>query len=176
MAINAPAKAASGVLRAVARSRPIPASAFVRHGTRGLWAGAAVLLLGSGVDLIVLWGLQFQANLQWEFVAIVNTLEAYTRLVLGASLIFAALVIGASTSIWRYRAASLLLLLLGLAAGAMGLLLLTDYFPLSQIAEGQPGAPGALTVTAAKGLMLSAVYTCVLVPLGILGLRKPGAV
>lgn len=175
MARSAPAAEAVVMVREPARSRTKSSEAFIRHGARGLWAGAAVLLLGSTVDLLVLWGLQFQANLQWEFVAIVNTLEAYTRLVLGVSLMFAALAIGRSASVLWYRAVAILLLVLGLAAGVMGVLLLTDYFPLSQIAEGQAGARGALTVTAAKGLMLSAVYTCVLVPLGILGLRKPGA-
>lgn len=163
---------AAPAIATVPRTRQ-PVDGFLKHGTRGLVAAAAVLLLGSFVDLVVLWGLQYRSNLQWEFVAIVNTLEAYTRLILGLGLIYAVLAIGRSTSLVRYRITSGALLLLGLVAGVLGVLLLTDYFPLAQIAEGQPGAAGALTVTAAKGLMLSAVYTLVLVPLGILGLRKP---
>lgn len=173
MASNAVATDAVLIAREKARTRTYTADALIGHGVRGLWAGAGVLLLGSAIDLAVLWGLQFQSSLQWEFVAIVNTLEAYTRLVLGVALIFAALAVGRTTSLARYRVAGILFLALGIVAAALGFLLLTDYFPLSRMAENQAAARNALTVTAAKGLMLSGVYTIVLVPLGILGLRKP---
>lgn len=173
MAANALATESLLKSRDATRPKPFSTEAFARHGARGLWAAAAVLLLGTAVDLFVLWGLQFQASMQWEFVAIVNTLEAYTRLVLGVGLAYGALVFSRSSSLWAYRSAGALMLLLGLAAATLSLLLITDYYPLSRFADGQGVAQGALTVTAVKGLLLGGVYSLVLIPLGILNLRKP---
>jgi hypothetical protein len=148
-------------------------SGFGQHAARGAWAGAAVLLLGSIIDLGVLWILQFQASPQWEFVATMNTLEAYTRFSIAVALIYAALYMGRSISLWKYRAAAAFMLLLGLAAIVLGLVLVNDYFALGRIAQGQEEATGAMVVTVAKGLLLSGMFAVVFIPLGIMGLRRP---
>jgi hypothetical protein len=161
-----------GATSATARSLSAP-EGFARHASRGLWAGAAVLLLGSFIDLGVLWGLQYQATPQWEFVATMNTLEAYTRFSIGIGLIYAALFIGRSDSIWKYRLTAVFMLLMGIVAMVLGLVLLNDYFALSRIAQDQTAAMGALVTSVTEGLLLSVLITVLFVPLGILGLRRP---
>jgi hypothetical protein len=147
--------------------------AFARHAARGLWAGGLVMLLGSFIDLAVLWGLQFQPNPQWEFVATMNTLEGYIRFAIGIAFIYAGLYVGRSTSLWKYRTVAAFTLLLGIAAALLGLVLLNDYYALSRLTQDQTQAMGALVTSVTKGVMLSGLFTVVFVPLGIMGLRKP---
>ena len=149
--------------------------AFARHAARGLWAGGLVMLLGSFVDLAVLWGLQFEASPQWEFVAAMNTLEGYIRFAIGISFIYAALYVGRSSSLWKYRTVAAFALVLGIAAGLLGLVLLNDYFALARLTQDQTQAMGALVTSVTKGIMLSALFTVMFVPLGIMGLRRPRA-
>lgn len=151
----------------------IAPSAFTRHAAFGLWAGAAVLLLGSFVDLGVLWGLQFDPNPQWEFVATMNTLESYTRFAIGIAFVYAALYIGRSASLWKYRLTAAFMLVLGIMAIGLGLVLLNDYFALARLAQDQTPQMGALVISVTKGVLLSGLFTIIFVPLGILGLRKP---
>lgn len=155
-------------------SRPAFApDAFAQHAARGLWAGGILMLVGSFVDLAVLWGLQFQPNPQWEFVATMNTLEGYIRFAIGISFIYGALYLGRSSSLWKYRTVAAFTLLLGITAGLLGLVLLNDYFALARLTQDQTQAMGALVTSVTKGVMLSGLFACVFVPLGIMGLRKP---
>jgi hypothetical protein len=146
---------------------------FSRHASRGLWAGASILLLGSFIDLGVLWVLQYQPTPQWEFVATMNTLEAYTRFSIGIGLIYAALFIGRSASMWKYRLTAVFMLLLGIVGMVLGLVLLNDYFALSRLTQDQTAGMGALVISVTKGVLLSGLITVLFVPLGILGLRRP---
>lgn len=164
------------VARPAARPSGAAPEGFSRHAARGAWAGAAVLVLGNLIDLGVLWGMQFQANPQWEFIATMNTLEAYTRFTLGIALAYAALFMSRSTALWKYRVAAASMLFLGIAAVLLGLVLLNDYFALARLAQGQTEATGALVITATKGMLLSGLFTVVFIPLGILGLRRPRTV
>lgn len=164
------------VARPAARPSGAAPEGFNRHAARGAWAGAAVLVLGNFIDLGVLWGMQFQANPQWEFIATMNTLEAYTRFTLGIALAYAALFMSRSTALWKYRVAAAFMLCLGIAAVVLGLVLLNDYFALARLAQGQTEATGALVITVTKGMLLSGLFTVVFIPLGILGLRRPRTV
>ena len=152
-------------------ARAVTADAFSAHIVRGLWLGAGVLLLGSFIDLAVLWGLQFEGNPQWEFVASINTLEAYTRFGIAIALVYAALYAGRSTALWLYRLIGACVLLLGLVAAVLGLILVNDYFVLARLAGDQ--ANSGLVVSVTKGILLSGTFTLLMVPIGILGLRRP---
>lgn len=137
-----------------------------------LWAVSGVLVLGTVVDLGVLWLAQHQSNPQWEFVALVRTLDAFPRLALGFALAYVARLLCRSRSKLGHRVLGVLVLLLGLVGAALGVLLLTDYFVLARVVEGA-NAQLALRSTVVKGLMLSGLYLVLLTPIGALVLRRP---
>ena len=153
------------------RGSSVPLEVASRHGAIALLAISAVLVLGTFIDLGVLWIGQRQPSAQWEFVALANTIEGFWALVLAAALSYVAMLVGGSKSAAGYRILGIGVLGIGLAGGGLGLLLASDYLAL------RPGIPpegmALLTTTTFKGLGLSALYFLVLTPLGFLGLRLP---
>ena len=147
----------------------VPLEVASRHGAVALLGISAVLALGTFIDLGVLWIGQRQDSPQWEYVALINTIEGMTSLVLAAALCYVAFLISSQVSVAKYRVLAITVLVLGVVAAALGLLLATDYFALRSImpAEGV----GTFNTTTFKGLGLSALYVFILVPLGVLGLR-----
>lgn len=150
---------------------PSDRSAFERHAAIGLWAGSLVLILGTAVDLAILWVVQRQAVPTWEFVAIANTLEAYPRIALGLGLAFPAIHLQHWGSRGAYRVLASLLILMGVAAAALGVLEMTDYFVLR--AEASPQTLPFLRSTALKAATLGGMFFVVLTTLGVLGWRRP---
>ena len=146
-------------------------SGFERHAALGLWAAGLVLILGTVIDLAILWVLQRQAVPTWEFVAISNTLEAYPRLVLGFGLLYPALFFQRWGSVGGYRVLSSLLFLLGIGAAVLGVLEVTDYFVLR--AEASPQTLPFLQSTAMKASALAGIFFLVLATVGVLGWRRP---
>lgn len=143
-----------------------------RHAGLVLWVVSVILVLGTLVDLGVLWLVQRQSAVQWEFVALVNTLDAFPRLVLGLGAAYIAFVVRRSTSMLGYRLLGTLVLLLGLAGAALGVLLLTDYFVLARVVQ-EADTRVAFQSLIVKGLALSGFYFVLLTPIGALGLRRP---
>lgn len=148
-------------------------TAIQRHAALGAWAASGMFMVGSIIDVGVLWLLQRQDQPQWEFVAIANTLDAFPRFALAIALLYAALYFGRSSSIAVYRVAAVGLVFLGLAAAALGALMVTDYFALAKLAGQQPQALEMIRTTSIRAVILSGVYVILLVPLGIIGLRRP---
>lgn len=168
VAVSAPVVAAPARKNGTA----IRAEAFGLNASMAMWAVGGLFLVGSLIDVGVLWLLQRQDNPQWEFVAIVNTLEAFPRFGLAAAFFFAALYFRRSVSLGMYRLVAGVMVALGLVAALLGAMVITDYYVLSEFAQG-PEALAALQSTSAKAVALSMLYFWVLVPLGILGARRP---
>ena len=144
---------------------------FGRHAALAFLAAGRVMLGGTIIDLGVLWIGQRQANPQWEFVAVANTLDAFPRLVLSLALLVGALYLGDSGSLLAYRILAAGFLLLGVAGAGLGGLMVTDYLALRRAVN--PEGYAVFRSTAFKAAAVSALYVVVLLPLGIKGLRGP---
>ena len=128
-------------------------------------------LLGSLVDLGTLWGLQRQPGPNWEFVAIGSTLDALPRFGLAFGLLMLGSWAGGSGgTILRICGAGLLLV--GAAAGVLGVLLVTDY--LAIVAGGVP-EPAAVMARAStiKGAAIGGLGLILFVTAGIVSVRSP---
>lgn len=161
--------------RIVARDRagmlPAGADSFHRHAAYALGAAGAVFLTGTLIDLGILWVLQRQALPQWEFTAVASTAEALPRLTLALGLLAGALFVGRSTSLAAYRAVAAGMVAVALASAALCALMIMDYFALVRMIN--PEALGIFRSSAFKAVALSGLQLAVLLPLGLLGLRRP---
>jgi len=144
---------------------------FAPLAARGLWAAAIILVVGTAFDLGILWLAQRQDTLQWEFVATTNTIEAFARPVIALGLMYAALSLGRIGSLAAYRAMAVFALLLGVGGALLGTLLLLDYLALS--GSVNPEGIAVFRSTVAKAGTLALLYFVILVPVGIMGLRRP---
>lgn len=151
--------------------RRAPAAADHLGRSAGWLATAAgvIYLVGSLVDFGILWLLQRQDTLQWEFVALVQTAEGFPRLVLGAALILAGSSLRGVPARWTHRAIGALVVLLALGAAAIGALAGLNYLSMAGSLQGEAG--GLFRSASVKTVALSALYVCVLLPAGIAGLR-----
>lgn len=139
------------------------------YASRILAIAGLVYLVGSAIDLGVLWIMQRQPGIQWEFVAVSNTAEAWPRLILAVGLLYSAAVLSGTRSVWLFRALSGLTLALGLLAAVLGGVMMLNYLSVS----GPDAASGMIQAAAYKTFALCALYFVLLVPAGILGLRAP---
>jgi hypothetical protein len=154
-------------------SEPPSAAALGRHASLILWAAGGVLLLGSLIDVAVLWGLQRQGTPQWEFVAVQNTLEALPRFALACALLALAVYVRRTGSGRVFRLLGVVLLLFAVAAAALGAILVTDYFIVARMAAGQLAAARTmLKIATLKSLALSGLYTLLLGVFGLLAVRR----
>lgn len=157
--------------RASRPGRPSSHQPFGKVAALGMWAAGGLLLLGSLVDLGILWIVQHQRNPQWEFVAIASTLEGLPRFAMALAFFYAALYLRRSTSLAAYRTLSAGVLVVGLVGGGLGVLALMDYLALSSMVAGVPES--LIRSTALKAVALGGIFLLLLVPLGLLGLRRP---
>lgn len=155
----------SGSLESVSRTGYSGVVALV------LWSLAAIYVIGTIVDLTVLWGLQRQDNVQWEFVAVTRTAEGWPRLILGVAAGLLALHIRGSRSRIVYGLFGALLLVLGLGGAALGVLAVMEYAPLRSMVQG--AGADMLQSSTAKTLILAALYFLLLTPAGVVALRGP---
>ena len=144
---------------------------FRRHVARAFAAAGLIFLVGSVLDLGILWIFQRQPNPQWEFTALATTAEGLPRLVLALALLYGGLYLGGSTALMAYRLVALTAIGVALAGAAVGGLMLTDFFVLRR--EVSPESIWIFRSTVAKTLALCAMYVFVLLPLGVLGLGRP---
>lgn len=131
---------------------------------------AVVYFVGSLVDLGVLWFLQRQPGVQWEFVAVTNTVAALPGLMLAVALLYAAASFGSWSSAGLERALAALLLVLGLASAGLAGLAVLNY--LSVVGAGSGPSGELIRATMMKTLGLCGLYFVLLVPAGIVGLRR----
>jgi hypothetical protein len=136
-----------------------------------LWGAGFIFLIGSLADIMVLWTLQRQPDPAWELTSLELTIEGTPRLALAIALIMAGNYIRGTTSLLMQRLFAAMLLALGLLGAAIGALLLSDYFVVRKTVA--PEAQNVFLSIVLKGLTLAALHVVVLVPVGVLGLRRP---
>ena len=135
--------------------------------SRALWVAGLVYLLGSLLDLAVLWFGQNAGNVQFQFVALTRTAEGFPRLFVATALIYGGLYLGGSRALWAYRLLATWLLVLGMVA-LMVLALVGLNYPTISGAVTDEGRP-LFRTTVLKTGGLSLLYVVSLLPLGFLG-------
>ena len=143
------------------------------HAARVFVAGGAILLVGALIDLFVLWVLQRQATIQWEFVALGSTTNSYPVLVLSAALFYGALAFGGSESLARYRLAAMYVIALGLLGLSVAFLVGTNYLAVRRGARVTPEVAPMIQSLVVKSGGVSVLFGLVLLVVGLLGLRRP---
>lgn len=132
------------------------------------WAGV-VYLIAIVVDIAILWFGQRQEGLNFEFVALNRTSEAFPRFILATALIYAGLGLMQSASLTAYRALAGWVLVLGTMALIVVSLTTLNY--LSMASTVTPEAKVMFRAAVVKTGGLGALYVLFLIPLGILGFR-----
>jgi hypothetical protein len=160
-----------GTAREAARGR-IAANALALYAARALFAAGLIFLIGSLADIMVLWVLQAQPDPQWEFTSLALTIEGTPRIALAIALLVTGNYLRGTSSVAGQRIYAAILLLLGLAGAVIGALVLTDYFVVRGTVQDPTGQKVFLSM-ALKALTLSALHVLILVPVGVLGLRRP---
>lgn len=140
-------------------------------GTAGRFVGLAglVYLAAIAVDLGILWAGQRQEGLNWEFVALTRTAEAFPRFILATALIYAGLALTKNLSLALYRAAAAWVLLLGTIASIVVALTVLNYLNMAGTVTEEAKLLFRSAVLKTGGL--GALYVLFLIPLGILGFR-----
>ncbi len=150
-----------------------PSSRLGRQAAYVLWAAAGLFLIGSAIDLGVLWILQRQPTTGWEFVALQNTLEAFPRFMLGFAFLSVALYLGRPRPETGLRLLGATMLVLAVTAAALGALVAMDYLVLARMVDPRvPLAARVLKIAALKAVALSGADTLVLGVFGVLGIRR----
>ena len=144
-------------------------SLFATPTSRAVIVAGVAYLLGSVVDLGILWIGQRQPGLQWEFVAITNTIEAWPRMILALGLIYLGLHISRSRSQTMQRLLAGSLLVLGLGALVLGVLMTLNYLQVSGNLEGD--GLSLVRTAVLKTLLLCTLFVTTLIPVGALGVR-----
>ena len=145
--------------------------AFAPAVSRALLVAGLVYLVGSLVDLGILWFAQRQPSLQWQFLAITNTVEAWPRMVLAIGLLHVGLHVGGSNSAPFYRSLGVLLAVMGALAAVMGVSMALTYARVSGDVTGE--AAVVLRSSAIKTELLCTLYVVTLLPVGLMGSLGP---
>ena len=149
------------------RDRP----AVIVGAARALYAAGLIFLIGSIADIMTLWVMQAQPDPEWEFSSLVSTIEGTPRIVLAIAMILAGNYVRGTSSLVAQRLFAAILLMLGLAGAVIGALILSDYFVVRGAVE--PDKQKIFLSVVLKALTLSALHVLILVPVGVLGLRRP---
>jgi hypothetical protein len=136
---------------------------------RVLYGIGLIFLVGTIIDLAVLWIGQRQPSPQWEFVAIANTAEAFPRIGIAVAMTYLGLWIGGAPQAWVYRSLGAILMVLALVNLGLGAMLAMDYIALAGGVTGEAAA--LLKSTTFKTVALCGLYGVVCFTLGILGIR-----
>ena len=152
----------------------VASDVVARNAAWALWASGTIYFIGSLADVVLLWGYQrVPNNHQFEFTALQSTIEGLPRFVLALALILAGVHISGRHSLLLQRIFAVFLILLGIVAGVIAPLMVTDYFVLR--GQLQPDATLMFKTVVLKVLTLSALHVIILVPIGVFGLRRPGS-
>ena len=156
--------------RAGIRTRVL-SETIATNAARALWAIGLMYIVGSLADVVLLWTVSYLADPVWEYSALATTIEGTPRIVLGVALVWTAFYIRGSNSLLVQRSLAVLLVLLGIAGAVIGAMMISDYFVLrgAVVPEQQKGFAGMLL----KTLTLSGLHLVLLVPIGVLGVRRP---
>lgn len=142
---------------------------FARPAGRIAIVAGLIYLLGHLLDFGILWIFQRQPGIQWEFVALARSAEAFPDLIVATALVYLGLQLTNSLGVWRNRALSTWVILMGLAGLAIMAVMVLNY--LSIRADVAPAAADAVRSSVIKTVSLAALYAVFLIPAGILGFR-----
>lgn len=173
MATRTPPDAAPLVVMGSRKARPAFAAAGYRgHVSRALAAAAILVIAVTFLRVAALWGLERQSSAEWQLTALASTAEALPWLVLAGGLFYTALYASESTSLLAYRLLGLCMILLGLIAAGIAARVVTQYGTLPQDMDME--TVRLLRVATVKAVGIGVLHLIVLVPIGVLGLRRPG--
>ncbi|HUL70843.1 MAG TPA: hypothetical protein VLT17_11480 [Gemmatimonadales bacterium] len=150
--------------RSVAGTDLRPATATLLIG------GGTGILLATILDLAVLWAVQRQPNAQWEFTAVVTTLDHYSLLLIGLGAILGGCYLRGVDRRWVAVSVGLIALVGALGAVGLGLLLAKDFLAIRKVIE--PDAIAGFRAAVVKGLSLVGIYTLTLGQAGQLALKR----
>lgn len=142
---------------------------FAKPAGRIALVAGLIYLIGHLLDFGILWILQRQPGLQWEFVALARSAEAFPDMIVATALVYLGLYITGSLGLWNSRLLATLTVLMGLAGLSIMVVMLLNY--LSIRASVDPAAAGAVRSSVIKTVSLGALYAAFLIPAGILGFR-----
>jgi hypothetical protein len=159
-----------GTARDAVRNKVV-GNALAANAARALYAAGLIFLIGSIADIMTLWVMQAQPDPEWEFSSLVSTIEGTPRIVLAIAMLLAGNYFRGTSSLVAQKLFASILLLLGLAGAVIGALILSDYFVVRGAVE--PDKQKVFLSVVLKALTLSALHVLILVPVGVLGLRRP---
>ena len=138
-------------------------------GTLLLGVGVA-LLIGTLIDLGVLWLSQYEDSPQWEFSAIATTLDQYSLILVGLAGVASGLHLRGATGRFARGTVTFLCVLAMVAVIFLGLLLVTNFFAVRLTVEDDDRA--SLIAAAGKAGVIAAIDTLVLAAAAFRGLRQ----
>ena len=156
------------------RRQRLLGDAWAANAARALWAAGLIYLIGSLADIVLLvvvnsnWG-----NPAWEYAVTSGTVEGTPRVVLAIALIWVAMYIRGVSSLATYRLFSVLLIAIGVLSGVFGAVGVSDYFILRPMLE--PSTVKDATHVLLKMITLSGLQVLLLIPVGVMGVRRPRA-
>jgi uncharacterized PurR-regulated membrane protein YhhQ (DUF165 family) len=142
---------------------------FAKPAGRIAVAAGLIYLIGHLLDFGILWILQRQPGLQWEFVALARTAEAFPDMIVATALIYIGLYTTGSLGLVTSRMLATLTVLMGVAGLAIMGLMVLNYLGIR--AEVSPEAAATVRSSVLKTVSLAALYAAFLIPAGILGYR-----
>jgi len=148
--------------------------AWAANAGRALWAAGLIYLIGSLADMVLQmivgadWG-----NPAWEYTVTTGAVEGTPRIVLAIAFIWVAMYIRGSSSLAGYRILSIVLIASGAACAVFGAIAISDYFILRPMMDA--GGQRLATNILLKTLILSALQVMLLIPVGVMGVRRPRA-
>lgn len=136
-------------------------------------AAGLLLLIGSLIDVGVLWILQRQPNPQWEFAAGVRTLDASTRFGSAFGFLYLAAFLSGRASVGLYRVMGAVLILFAFGILVVAGVVATDYLALNRMVTDQPEAMALFRSSTVKSVSVAAVAFILFLTAGIFSVRRP---
>jgi len=142
--------------------RPVTATLLI--------GGGAGLLLATILDWAVLWVVQRHGDAQWQFTAVVTTLDHYSLLLIGLGGVLGGCYLRGVDRRWVTNGVGLMALLGALGAVGLALLLAKDFLAIRRGID--PDAVAGFRAAVVKGLSLAGIYAFTLGQAGRRALRR----
>lgn len=136
-------------------------------------AAGLLLLIGSLIDVGVLWILQRQPSPQWEFAAGTRTIDASTRFASAFGFLYLAAFLSGRSSVTWYRVLGAVLILFATGVAVLGGIVASDYLALNRMVTDQPEAMSLFRSSTIKSVSVAAVAFVLFLTAGIFSVRRP---
>ncbi|MGH7574077.1 MAG: hypothetical protein ACREM1_02965 [Longimicrobiales bacterium] len=154
------------------RAKPAFGSAGYRgHVTRALIAAATIVVAVAALRLGVVWVFERQPGPAAQLVALAGMVDVLPWLVVAFALYYAALYAGQSTSLLAYRTLGMGMILIALFGAGLAVLAISRYGWLPP--DLDPETAQRLRARVIWTVGICALHVVVLIPIGMLGLRRP---